>query len=449
MNEKTQSICPICLKTLSAMRIEKENGVYLTKTCPDHGYFESLIWRVQKPLKEALDWRQWALKKPLELKESPLGASSCPHLCENCDDHLQDACCVLIELTENCNQNCRYCFAQSEVGRGADLSLEEVAGIYDFLLEQTDDRPYNIQLSGGEPTMHKELEKIIEMGKEKGFPYIQLNTNGKCLGEDPDLAKSLKAAGLSSVFLQFDGIDDQIYQTIRGQALFDLKNKAIDHCRQAKLGVVLVVTVVPGVNDSHLGEIFNFALAQHPIVRGIHLQPVSYFGRFPNAPENRDRLTIPQLLNDLEGQSQGRLKLADFTPLETGHPRCSFHGNFQIDSNKKLKPIKPQGKCSCKKASIEEARDYIEKKWTLKDKKATKQDQVNDSFDRVLEKISEQSFSITAMAFQDQWNLDLERLKKCRVHIATREKKLIPFCAYNIIYRDQERKKDEKSCSNR
>lgn len=442
MNEKTQSICPICLKTLSARRIEKENGIYLTKTCPEHGYFESLIWKVSEA--KALDWKAWSLKKPLAFKEEPLKADEkiCPHRCGNCQDHLQDACCVLIELTENCNQNCRYCFAQSQAGRGADLSLDEIEGIYDFLLDQTDRRPYNIQLSGGEPTMHKDLKRIIEMGKEKGFPYIQLNTNGKCLAEDPKLAKDLKAAGLSSVFLQFDGLDDKIYEKIRGQALFDLKNKAIENCRQAKLGVVLVVTVVPAVNDSHLGQILDFALAQNPIVRGIHLQPVSYFGRFPNAPENRDRLTIPQLLKDLESQSQGRLSLDDFTPLETGHPRCSFHGNFQIDWQKKLRPIKGQQKCSCKKTAIEEARDYIEKKWTLKDEMpASQDDQINHSFDKVLQNISQQSFSITAMAFQDQWNLDLERLKKCRVHIATRDKKLIPFCSYNIIYRDQERKK--------
>lgn len=443
MNEKTQSICPICLKTVRAERIKKKDGFYLTKTCPDHGYFETLIWKVGTSFDAALDWHHWSLDQPLKFKAIPADGDQkiCPHLCETCTDHLQDACCVLIELTMNCNQNCAYCFAQAESGQGQDLSLEEVAGIYDFLLAKTADRPYNIQLSGGEPTLHKNLKEIISMGKEKGFPYIQLNTNGKCLAEDKNLAKELKDAGLSSVFLQFDGVDDFIYEKIRGRALFDLKLKAIDQCRAVNLGVVLVVTVVPGVNDLQLGEILDFALAQSPIVRGIHFQPVSYFGRFPSAPENKDRLTIPQLLNDLQDQSQGRLSLKDFTPLETGHPRCSFHGNFHRDGKNNLKPISKQKKCCCKKSSIEEARDYIEKKWTFKEEKGQAGDQVNDSFDQLLKQLNEQSFSITAMAFQDQWNLDLERLKKCRVHIATREKKLIPFCAYNIIYRSQERNK--------
>jgi hypothetical protein len=50
------------------------------------------------------------------------------------------------------------------------------------------------------------------------------------------------------------------------------------------------------------------------------------------------------------------------------------------------------------------------------------------------------------MAFQDVWNLDLERLRGCCIHIVSPEGKLIPFCAYNLtsnqgepLYRGVER----------
>lgn len=36
------------------------------------------------------------------------------------------------------------------------------------------------------------------------------------------------------------------------------------------------------------------------------------------------------------------------------------------------------------------------------------------------------------MAFQDIWNLDLERVKDCCIHVVNPEGKLIPFCLYNI-----------------
>ncbi|MGD9474451.1 MAG: radical SAM (seleno)protein TrsS [Eubacteriaceae bacterium] len=435
MNEKTASICPVCLKTLPAQRILKSDGIYLVRSCPDHGDFETLIW--QKSDVKALQWDKWRLENADQI--ASVKENDCPHHCETCQDHQQQACCVLIELTDRCNQHCAFCFATSQEGHGQDLTLTELEGIYDHLLTQTGDRPYNIQLSGGEPTLNQNLEKMIRMAKEKGFPYIQLNTNGLLLGADEGLAKRLKAAGLSSVFLQFDGTDDAIYQKIRGQKLFEKKEKAIAQCQKADLGVVLVVTVVPGLNDDHLGEILDFASKNSPAVRGIHLQPVSYFGRYPGEIGNARRLTTPELIEKLVDQADGQFAAENFIPLASGHPRCSFHGDFKRLDNR-LIPVTKQKQCSCSGSNIEKARDYIEKKWSYK-----ALNPVEDDWDEILNKIHQESFSITAMGFQDQGNLDLERLKKCRVMIATKEQTLIPFCAYNILYRGEKHAEDSES----
>lgn len=435
MNEKTASICPVCLKTLPAQRILKSDGIYLVRSCPDHGDFETLIW--QKSDVKALQWDKWRLENADQI--ASVKENDCPHHCETCQDHQQQACCVLIELTDRCNQHCAFCFATSQEGHGQDLTLTELEGIYDNLLTRTGSRPYNIQLSGGEPTLNQDLAKMIRMGKDKGFPYIQLNTNGLLMGEDLSLAKKLKAAGLSSVFLQFDGTEDAIYQKIRGQKLFAKKQRAIDQCRKADLGVVLVVTVVPGVNDGHLREILDFAVENSPAVRGIHYQPVSYFGRFPGNIANARRLTTPELIEKLVAQSNGQFAVDNFIPLASGHPRCSFHGDFKRVDNR-LIPVTKQKKCGCSGSNIEKARDYIEKKWSYK-----ALNPVEDDWDEILNKIHQESFSITAMGFQDQGNLDLERLKKCRVMIATKEQTLIPFCAYNILYRGEKHAEDSES----
>ena len=55
-----------------------------------------------------------------------------------------------------------------------------------------------------------------------------------------------------------------------------------------------------------------------------------------------------------------------------------------------------------------------------------------DDFDRFLARARTHTFSISAMAFQDVWNLDLERLRGCCIHVATPDGRLIPFCAYNL-----------------
>jgi uncharacterized radical SAM superfamily Fe-S cluster-containing enzyme len=445
MKDKTGSICPICFKTIPASYAQIGDKTYLKKICHEHGDFEALVWDEEDLADNILSYDSWNTEgfNTIPTSFETEAINGCPHDCGLCENHKQQACCVLIEITQNCDQNCKYCFASasSDNGNTKDLSIPEIREIYEDLLRKNNGRPFNIQLSGGEPTLHPDLPEIIKMGKDIGFPYIQLNTNGRRIGEDQEYAKELKQAGLSSVFLQFDGTEDSIYEKIRGKKLLDIKNRAIQNCSNVGLGVVLVVTVVPMINDDNLGEILKFAMDGLPYIRGIHFQPISYFGRFPKQPEDKDRITIPTLINKLVEQSEGKLEANNFIPLATGHSMCSFHGNFLLMEDGELKALSVGSKsvaCSCKEESIEKARNYIAKKWTYEDRntKGEESDSYDfSSWDIFINRMHSHGFSITCMAFQDAWNLDLERLKKCRVQVAVKGGKLIPFCAYNIIHR--------------
>ena len=77
---------------------------------------------------------------------------------------------------------------------------------------------------------------------------------------EPGYAERLADAGLSTVFLQFDGVDDAPYLALRGRPLAAVKEQAVLRCAEAGLGVVLVPTVVRGVNLDRLGEILEYAL---------------------------------------------------------------------------------------------------------------------------------------------------------------------------------------------
>lgn len=461
------SICPICSKKVSVEIYKEEDRIYRVKTCSKHGVFKSIVWHGAPSYEEWI--RSGDNTKPYRTNTKE--ETGCPYDCGICPNHEQEACCVLIELTQRCNQHCPYCFADScRVGGEAGLetaseeprlaevwedepTLEEIRGIYTFLLEQSPGRPFNIQLSGGEPTIRDDLSQIIAMGRKMGFPYIQLNTNGMRLAEDRRYVKALKEAGLSSVFLQFDGLSDDIYLKTRGQELLRVKKQAIANCTEEGLGTVLVTTVVPKVNDHQIGDIIRFAVERRPYVRGIHFQPVSYFGRFPAPPADKDRITIPELIRAIEGQTDGEVSREALVPLSTGHPLCSFHGNFFIDENHRLTPLSDRKKaennaCCCKTSPIVQARDYIARKWSWDNpadsfcSEGRSDDSISDElsqWDNLIRQLKENSFSLTAMAFQDAWNLDLERLKRCRVHVATKDRKLIPFCSYNILYRDREK----------
>jgi uncharacterized radical SAM superfamily Fe-S cluster-containing enzyme len=42
------------------------------------------------------------------------------------------------------------------------------------------------------------------------------------------------------------------------------------------------------------------------------------------------------------------------------------------------------------------------------------------------------TLTVSAMAFQDAWNLDLDRVRDCCIHVMTRDGRLVPFCLHNL-----------------
>ncbi|MFQ7549864.1 MAG: radical SAM protein [Blautia marasmi] len=175
----TESVCPVCLKKLEARKVRIGNQVFLEKSCPEHGDFRALIWN-GAPAYETFD-RERCFTAPV----APAAASDkgCPEDCGLCPEHRQRTCCVLLEVTNRCNLECPVCFAASQAENSAkqDFSLNEpdLENIrHRFQAMMHMGGPFNIQLSGGEPAMRDDLAHIIRMGKETGFPFFQLNTNG-------------------------------------------------------------------------------------------------------------------------------------------------------------------------------------------------------------------------------------------------------------------------------
>ena len=332
---RTMSVCPICLGKIPAKKVVGADGnIYMEKRCWEHGTFRTLIWEGDPE-----SYTAWAANDaggkviPVRAVEVEKG---CPYDCGLCQSHERDGCCVLLELTNRCNLRCPVCFASAGEQAPHDLSLEEIGKQYDLLMDRGG--PFNIQLSGGEPTMRNDLDKIIALGKDKGFSFFQLNTNGIRIANEEGYAAYLVRSGVSVVFLQFDGLDDDIYRTLRGTALIETKIKAIDNCKAAGLPVVLVPTVAPGVNDHALGDILRFALGRAPHIRGVHIQPISYFGRCGlDAPEIR--LTIPAVLRRIEAQTNGFMKIADFGGGGAESPYCSFHASYMRKKDGSIKAL--------------------------------------------------------------------------------------------------------------
>ncbi|HNR11950.1 MAG TPA: radical SAM protein [Thermodesulfobacteriota bacterium] len=432
----TTSVCPHCLKRIDACHHVRGGRVYLEKVCPEHGSFRTIVWD------EAENFSSW--KAPVGLS-SPARTQTkieqgCPFDCGLCPDHLQKTCCVLLEVTSRCDLRCPICFADSAVQTQVDPPLSTIREWYEILSDRGG--PYNVQLSGGEPCLRDDLPSIVELGRAKGFPFIQINTNGLRLSHDKSFLKALKQGGASTIFLQFDGTQAEIHRRLRGRDLLDQKKRAIDHCAEQEIGVVLVSTLVPGVNEHDLGALIRFSLEQLPAVRGVHFQPISYLGRYPSVPNDSDRITIPEVLRRLENQTEGLLQQKHFKPSRGTNSYCSFYAHYVVMPDGKLLPLTKRASddcCGCGQESKGEgsirARDFVSRSWrygaALQESPTTSSVSLG-GWDMFLERFQNYSFCVSGMAFQDAWNLDLARLKECYVHVMSPEGHLVPFCSYYL-----------------
>lgn len=424
----TYNVCPVCLKQVPAVLEGKENDVFLRKHCPDHGEFFCLVWEGMPSL-EAWTSGRFPVTGPEDVPPE-----ACPAGCGLCADHLQKSCTVVVEVTEKCQLKCPVCFASA--GEGFEPDFHDLAK----LLHDVRHKASNaiLQFSGGEPTIRDDLFDLIRLASNLKFPGIQLNTNGLRLAQEPGYAQKLKKSGLNWVFLQFDGLRETTYRALRGRPLLSEKVRAINACQEAGLGVVLVPTLTKGINDNEMGDIVRFGLSCFPAVRGVHFQPMSYFGRFPEPPSDDKRLTLPRIMRDLVAQTDGMIDLSHFRPSRCEHERCSFRAVYLVESPDKIIPLTSEP-CCCNGRSLDEgfksSVGSIRRRWGADIAPKTCDLQSGDAFERFIGLYERGSFSVSAMAFQDAENLDLERLRFCCIHVAALDGRLVPFCAWNLTAR--------------
>jgi 7,8-dihydro-6-hydroxymethylpterin dimethyltransferase len=188
---------------------------------------------------------------------------------------------------------------------------------------------------------------------------------------------------------------------------------------------------------------------------------VSYFGRFPGHVGNEGRFTLPELMRSLEEQTEGLLKVSDFSPPGCEHAHCSFHATYLHSADNTLRPMgatKEEGCCvpAPAQGGVTKTVETVSRRWSLQSAapfltprrrsagtvccggskpEATRAEGPLD-LDVFLSEAASRSFTISGMAFQDAENLDMERLRGCCISVVAPDGRLIPFCAYNLTARD-------------
>ncbi len=482
--KKTKSICPECGKILEANIFEKDGKVFMEKVCPEHGNFCDVYWSDAKKYLEAEEYAKdgTGLKNPMDASLKN-GENVNVVIDGERVEMLSPTALANIDLTNRCNMNCPICFANAnDAGYVYEPDFDTVCKMLDALRAEEPIKCTAVQFSGGEPTVYPRLVDVIRAAKERNFAQVQIATNGIVFSAHYDKLKACAQAGLNTIYLQFDGMDDTIYMRSRGRKMMDVKKGVLANLKKLKEetghcpSVVLVVTTVRGLNDMQIGDIIKFAIENKDVVRGVNFQPVAFTGRVTHEEVSEGRITLTDVAKAVNDQT-GYTAMRDWFPVPVvsgisnyasiilgtnkitfpTHPHCGLATYLFIDDSGNVFPmpefidVEPFVK-GLDEIAMKAEKAVFKKLTALKVRKLlmtclreermpkgmTKADLIETLISimskkskATLAKFSWGMMYIGAMHFQDSYNYDLERVRRCSIHYVTPDCKIIPFCAYN------------------
>lgn len=423
----TTSVCAHCLEHVPADVAERDGQVVLTKTCAAHGAEEALL---------ATDARlYWNAGE--ERGCGPGGCCGTNH-----------SCTLIFEITERCNLTCPTCFAGSSPHLSWSMPFSEFATKLDALRRNGKSDADIVQISGGEPTIHPELERIIAHCFDRGVSKVYINTNGLRLARDRELVTRLAridgGKDRLQFYLQFDGFDESTYAQIRGRAdLHSLKRRAIDHLLDAGLYVLPVMTVTRGINLGEIGAVIRFVLEHHPKMNTVMLQPAFYAGRYDNDRAGQ-RLTMSELAHEVVAQTEGLFSLDDFGPIPCSHPNCfalavglvrdrrvipvsRYFPRFEAWSDPSIAPLVSRLSDQLPASML----DTLTESETLD----LLLDLLGQSDDNTDWRSYRDFFVVSIKPFMDAHTYDQDRVDRCCVHVVDRAGDPVSLCEYNTLRR--------------
>jgi hypothetical protein len=427
----TTSLCPTCLEPVPGRYEARDGAVHLTRDCPAHGTASRRVW-------ESLDHWEWAAQFDDDADDPGAGGranetagpdergATGPDLTVD-DDH---ACLAVIEVTSDCNLSCSFCFASSGPG-GTHRPFDEVVDLLETVDGEAGPRP--IQFSGGEPTVRDDLPALVERAREMGFEHVEVNTNGLRLARENGYAARLVEAGVSAVYLQFDGLEAETYEAIREVDLTGAKRRAVEACRDADLPVVLVPTVVPGTNDHEMGAIVRFALENLDVIQSVNFQPVAQFGRYR---EHGGRFSIDEAARRLADQLEA-VDARDLLPVPCCSTYCQFATALAPDGEGGVVPLTGflgSDVWESFAGVVDEAdwMEFLAKTPTGRDRACTTAGCCGVDVPGGAGALFDTVLPVTFTGFMDADAADVNRLEDCCLSVPTPDGELVPFCAYNM-----------------
>ncbi|MEX2673588.1 MAG: GTP 3',8-cyclase MoaA [Phycisphaeraceae bacterium] len=213
-----------------------------------------------------------------------------------------------VSITDRCNERCGYCMPEDHhdwLPKGQILSYEEIISVVKTAVSVGFRR---FRITGGEPLVRRDVLPFVQrLCALQGVESVSMTTNATLLAP---VADDLRRAGVSSLNISLDALDEDLYHQLTHGRLPDAL-AGIDAARRAGFPSIKLNTVlIKNANEGQLWPIVNFAAERGLVPRFIELMPLSSLemigpDRFFSAQQARDILQRNDQLEPLPDAKLG------------------------------------------------------------------------------------------------------------------------------------------------
>lgn len=405
-------------------------------------------------------------RSPLPCSSSPDGPSTddaptrsregCPRDCGPCSWHASPCQLPVVSITNACNLNCPICFTYNRKDRLYFMPVEEMQRTVDWIVESSESVDL-INITGGEPTLHPDIIKILECCNRPEIGRVTMNSNGLRLAEDGDLCSRLAEMGVY-VILSCSTFDSATSERLHGRDVVALKQKAIENLTAAGVKMTLLNVMVRGENEEAVGDILDL-MRKNDQILSLTVQTMTYTGQGGGRFNGRRHIPVDEAARIVSAHSRGAIDFADFTARPSAHPLC-YLTCYMLKSSDSFVPFTR----FASKAAIEERmrdsylirlekddvffRDIINELYAKGDTEHLKMFRrlieqlfppgaAADVFER--QRIAESAVrTIYVHTHMDEDTFDCARAMMCPDLVPAEPGQLIPACTYNLFYRMQD-----------
>lgn len=242
---------------------------------------------------------------------------------------------VRLSVTDRCDFRCTYCMAEDMtfLPRSDVLSLEEITRVARVFVGLG---VRKLRVTGGEPLIRRGVETLLDnLGSLAALRELAVTTNGSQLNSK---ASALKSAGVTSLNISLDTLDEQKFSAITRTGRLSQVLKGIDAAVAVGFERIrLNAVILAGQNDDEVLDLTDFAQA-----RGID---IAFIEEMPLGQVNAAGKPLEFVASDvILGQLQGKYRLQPtHSPAQSGPARY-----WQIDgSNTRVGLISPHSNNFC------------------------------------------------------------------------------------------------------